>query len=101
MYIGENLIFDIRNELFRGIIYEDISWFDNKNRAPGILGNVLSEDIASLNGLTTEYLAILIEAFLGLAVGIVIALCFTWKMGLITLAIIPFVVIGSIMSSRL
>ena len=78
MYVGENLTFDIRIKLFKGIIYKQISWFDNKDRAPGILSNVLSEDIGALNGMTTEHLAVLVEAFLSLIIGIIIAMFFTW-----------------------
>lgn len=81
----------MRLKLFESIIYKSIQWFDNKDRAPGILGNILSEDIGALNGLTTEHFAILIEATLGLVFGILIAFFYTWKLGLITLAMIPFV----------
>jgi ATP-binding cassette subfamily B (MDR/TAP) protein 1 len=101
MYVGENLTFEIRNELYKGIIYKHLAWFDSKDRAPGILSNVLSEDIGALNGLTTEHLAILVEAFLGLIVGVILSLIYTWKMGLITLAMVPFVSLGGIMMSRL
>ena len=101
LYVGEILTFDIRDLLFRGIIYKQIAWFDNKDRAPGVLSNVLSEDIACLNGMTTEHFAILLEAFLSLIIGIVIALFFTWRMGLVTIAMIPFVMIGGWLTSRL
>lgn len=55
----------------------------------------------SLNGLTTEHLAILIEAFLGLLIGIILAMSYTWKMGLITIALVPFVSLGGVMMSRM
>jgi ABC-type multidrug transport system fused ATPase/permease subunit len=98
---GENLTFDIRNKLYQGIIYKNISWFDRKDRAPGILSNVLSEDIGVLNGMTTEHLAILIEAYGGLILGLIIALCYTWKMGLVTAAFAPLISFGGVMMSRL
>jgi ATP-binding cassette, subfamily B (MDR/TAP), member 1 len=62
---------------------------------------VLSEDIGHLNGMTTEHLAILIEASLTLLIGMIFAMSFTWKMGLITLVMSPFVSMGGIMMSRL
>jgi len=101
MYVGENLTFDVRNELYKGIIYKHLAWFDSKDRAPGILSNVLSEDIGALNGLTTEHLAILINAFLGLIIGVILAMLYTWQMGLVTLAMVPFVSLGGVMMSRL
>jgi ATP-binding cassette subfamily B (MDR/TAP) protein 1 len=100
-YIGENLTYDVRNELFKGILYKSISWFDNKDRAPGILSNVLSEDIGALNGMTTEHFAIVMEAFLALIIGVILAMLYTWRMGLITLAIVPLVVVGGVVNARL
>lgn len=44
-YLGENLTYTVRGKLFTGIIFKHLGWFDNKERAPGILSNVLSEDI--------------------------------------------------------
>jgi hypothetical protein len=41
-YASENLIFTIRRKLYEGIIYKDISWFDSKDRAPGVLTNIMS-----------------------------------------------------------
>ena len=99
--MGEVLTYDIRMLLFKGMLYKQLAWFDNKDRAPGILSNVLSEDITSLNGMTTEHLSVLLEAFLGLIIGIIIALGFTWQMGLVTLAMVPFVGLGGVLSSRL
>ena len=87
--------------LFKNIVYKDIQWFDNKDRAPGILSNVLSENIGALNGLTTEHLAVMIEASLCLIIGIVIAMIYSWKLGLITLVMVPFVQLGGVLMSRL
>ena len=100
-YVGENLTFDIRKRLFNGIVYKPLEWFDSKGRAPGILSNVLSEDINALNGMTTEHLSILFEAFCGLIIGVFISMFYTWKMGLVTLGMVPFVSLGGVMMSRL
>jgi hypothetical protein len=47
-----------------------VSWFDRKETAPGILTNILSEDITNLNGLTTETIATLVESVIALFAGI-------------------------------
>jgi hypothetical protein len=65
---GENLTLIMRDKLFKSIIYKHVGWFDSRDKAPGILTNILSEDIITLNGMTTESIAIYIEAVLGLAV---------------------------------
>ena len=43
---SENLIHTMRIKLFEAILYKHIGWFDKKERAPGVLGNIIQEDIA-------------------------------------------------------
>jgi ATP-binding cassette, subfamily B (MDR/TAP), member 1 len=98
---GENLTHDVRNLLYKGIIFKHLAWFDRKDRAPGILSNIISEDISILNGMTTEHLGILIEAYGGVIIGAAISLFYNWKMGLITCLFVPFISFGGLMMSRL
>ena len=91
----------MRTLLFSSIIYKDVSWFDSKDKAPGVLSNILAEDITLLNGLSTETVAIYMEGSMGFIIGIIMAFTFTWKMSLITLALCPFMMLGGILRSRL
>ena len=83
------------------MIYKQVSWYDAKDRAPGILSNILSEDITNLNGLTTETVAVLIETFLALFAGIFISAVFEWRMSIVCILATPFVLVGSIIMARL
>lgn len=63
--------------------------------------NILSEDITNLNGLTTETLATLIESFISLFAGIALSAFFQWRMAIICILAIPFVMLGGFMMARL
>jgi ABC-type multidrug transport system fused ATPase/permease subunit len=91
----------VRKELFEGILYKSISWFDNKDKAPGILSNILSEDVSKLNGLTSETIAVVLESFLTLATGIAISFYFSWRVALVGLGCSPFMIVGAVMASKL
>jgi hypothetical protein len=41
-YGSENLTNKIRILLFKELLHKHIGWFDDKNRAPGILGNIIN-----------------------------------------------------------
>lgn len=75
---GDNLTLKLRIKLFESILRKHIGWFDNKERAPGILTNIITEDISAVNGLTTEAIGILIEAFLGITISCLICFIFSW-----------------------
>jgi ABC-type multidrug transport system fused ATPase/permease subunit len=76
---GENLTAAVRVDLVKGILFKQLCWFDRESRAPGILTNVLSEDVQSLNGMTTETISTVVEAFLGLFLGLLVAMFFSWQ----------------------
>lgn len=98
---GENLTLVIRKKLFEGIIYKHIGWFDNKDKAPGVLNNMLQEDITTLNGLTTDTISILSETFLGLIISCIICFHYEWKLGIICTVLSPLLVMGGMFMSKL
>ena len=75
---GDNLSYTLRVKLFAAILRKHVGWFDSKDRAPGVLTNILIEDLIKVNGLTTESLGILIEAALGLIASCLLCFVFCW-----------------------
>jgi len=100
-YASENLIYTFRKLLWEGILYKHVAWFDNIDRAPGVLTNILSEDITELNGLTSDTITHLVEAFLGITIGIILSFIFRWQMAFISLALSPFMLSGAIIMGKL
>lgn len=91
---GENLTLKLRIKLFSSYMSKHIGWFDNKIRAPGILTNILLEDISAVNGLTTETISIAVEAALGLIFSCLICCIFSWQLALIVTVTTPLMVLG-------
>ena len=91
----------LRIMLFESILRKHIGWFDNKDRAPGVLTNIITEDISSVNGLTTEAIAILIEAFLGLVVSCGAVFIFSPSLGIVVTCLTPFMVLGGLGMAKL
>lgn len=95
------MTYDIRVLLFKSLIHKEVSWFDRKERAPGILTNILSEDITNLNGLTTETIGTVVESLFSLLGGIAAAAYYEWRMALVCLALTPFTVMGAALMAKL
>jgi ATP-binding cassette subfamily B (MDR/TAP) protein 1 len=91
---GDNLSFKLRMELFKAILRKHVGWFDNKSRAPGIIVNILLDDIAQINGLTTESTGIVLESALGLFASIFICAIFTWQLAIVVTVLSPLIVLG-------
>jgi ATP-binding cassette subfamily B (MDR/TAP) protein 1 len=98
---GEHLTYKLRVSLFEALLHKNIGWFDNKSRAPGILTNIITEDISSVNGLTTESMSIAVEAGLGLFFSCFICFIFSWQLGFVVMFTSPFMVLGGLGMSKL
>ena len=98
-YGAENLTYAVRVQLFEAILYKHIGWFDDKARAPGVLGNIIQEDISLLNGMTSETYAVALEAALGLLISSAMCLFFSWQVGLIAIVLSPLMVFGGFFMS--
>ena len=91
----------LRIKLFEAILRKHVGWFDNKDRAPGVLTNILTEDISAVNGLTTEAIGIMIEAALGITISCLICFYFTWQLAIVVSLISPFMVLGGLGMAKL
>mmetsp|Transcript_50137 Transcript_50137/g.68506 ORF Transcript_50137/g.68506 Transcript_50137/m.68506 type:complete len:90 (+) Transcript_50137:1082-1351(+) len=88
-------------KLFEALMLKHIGWFDNKNRAPGILTKVLIEDITQVNGLTTDTIGIIMEAILGLALSCGVLYFFCVPLALVCTVCSPFMVLGGLGVAKL
>ena len=77
--MGEKLTKELRENLIEEIMHKQISWFDREDRAPGILTNVISSDIASLNGMTSEVIVTIFELAAIVIIGMSAGIYFSWK----------------------
>lgn len=98
---GDNLTLKLRVKLFESILRKHIGWFDNKDRAPGILTNIITEKISQVNGLTTEAIGIMVEAALGLTISCLICFFFSWQLAIIVTILSPFMVLGGLGMAKL
>lgn len=100
-YMGEKMTYHIRIKIVEEILHKQISWFDREDRAPGILTNIISAEITSLNGMTSETLVTLFELGSTCVLGFTGGLIFSWEATLIACLCSPIMVVGMYMMSTL
>ena len=98
---GDNLTLRLRIKLFEAYLNKHIGWFDNKERAPGVLTNIITEDISSVNGLTTEAIGIMVEAGLGITISSMVCFFFSWQLAIVVTLISPFMILGGLGIAKL
>ena len=98
--IGENITLHIRQSLYAALIKKHIGWFDKRENAPGVLTSVLASDVQTLNGMSTEGLAVICESMFALICGIALGFAFSWKVALVALGCTPFMMLGGFINAK-
>lgn len=62
---------------------------------------MLAKDVQTLNGVSTEALAVAAEAMAAMLGGIIVAFIFTWKVALVACAVAPFMIVGGIVGAKM
>jgi ABC-type multidrug transport system fused ATPase/permease subunit len=82
-------------------MHKSVGWYDDKNRTPGVLTNMLTEEISSVNGMTTESLGVAVEAILGLFFSCLMCFLFSWQVALVVCVSSPLMVLSGLGITRL
>ena len=92
--MGEKLSYTVRLELLESVLHKQISWFDSEHHAPGIITKIMSENVVDLNGMTSELIVTIVEAFLMLALAIIGGIVICYQQAVVASILSPIIVGG-------
>ena len=99
-YGGDNLACTLRLKLFSSILSKHPSWHENSEKSPGVLTNVLIDDISAVNGLTSEVRGLQLEGTFGMIISTVICGIFSWRLAIITIFVNPLLIASGLLTAR-
>ncbi|XP_054547892.1 ATP-binding cassette sub-family B member 5 [Talpa occidentalis] len=86
---GEILTMRLRHLAFKAMLYQDISWFDDKENSTGALTTILATDIAQIQGATGSRIGVLTQNATNMGLSVIISFIYGWEMTLLILSIAP------------
>jgi len=101
MILGANLVKSYRKKVFEKFLNLHLSFYDLESNSPGSLLTRLSNDANQLNSLMLSilgYTSICISIFI---VGLIIGCLFEYRLTLISLSFIPFIILSNILTKIL
>ena len=92
-WVGERILADLRTELFGHLQQLSLGFYE-RNRA-GVLISRMTNDVEAIDQLVTDGVTTLAQSTLLLTGTAILLLVLDWRLALATLAVIPFMSIGS------
>ena len=99
-YFSSILTYNIRKSLYSNVLRKHMSWHDEAENSPGVISAILASDAQKLNGITSEPVSHMSEAFFSVATGIVLGFYFSWPIALCVLCLIPLLMIATVIKNK-
>ena len=99
-HVSQEIIQGFRAELYEKILRKDIGWHDQRDNGAGIMTATLASDVQLLNGVSSEGMAVMVEAFAAVICGFVASIIFSWPIALIGVGVLPFILICGIIVAK-
>src|SRR5205814_5236045 len=97
--IGQNVMYDIRLQIFSHLQHQSLSYFD---RNPvGRLISRLTNDVDALNELLSSGVVTIVGDLVTLVGAVGLMFVLDWRLALVTLAVLPFIAIATSFFQRL
>ncbi|TML77833.1 MAG: ABC transporter ATP-binding protein [Actinobacteria bacterium] len=94
-WVGERILTDLRKQLFGHLQRLSLGFYE-RNRA-GVLISRMTNDVEAIDQLVTDGVTTLAQSTLTLGGTAVLLLVLDWRLALATLAVIPFMSIGTVL----
>ena len=95
IYIKLNEI--VKLEKILSTPFQDIAYFDDPYHGTGQLTSRLATDASKVKGATSSRISVLVQVSFTAAAALGVAFYYSWKLTLLVMAFVPFLVFGGIM----
>eukprot|EP00475_Leptophrys_vorax_P029977 TRINITY_DN4448_c0_g1_i1.p1 TRINITY_DN4448_c0_g1~~TRINITY_DN4448_c0_g1_i1.p1 ORF type:complete len:1075 (-),score=270.04 TRINITY_DN4448_c0_g1_i1:354-3551(-) len=94
--VGERITKRLRFDVFRSLLRQEISFYDDPKNASGVLATRLGVDSEQVRKITTDWTGMLLQVAVCALGGLLIAYLTNWRMAFLLTAFCPFIVLSGL-----
>jgi len=98
--VGERLTKRLRSDTFRGMLRQDVTWFEDEANGVGVLSSRLATDVKYVRLVAGQGTASVLETVSALTTGIIISLTASWEIFLVMLAMVPILGVAEMLNMQ-
>ncbi|KAL1786649.1 bile salt export pump [Sigmodon hispidus] len=98
---GELLTKRLRKFGFKAMLGQNIGWFDDLRNNPGVLTTRLATDASQVQGAAGSQIGMMVNSFANIAMAIIIAFVFSWKLSLVMSCFFPFLAFSGALQTKM
>ena len=98
--ISSFLTSNLRKMIFKKYLELDMEFFDKIENSPGALLTKLSIDTVQLNSVFQMIIGDLFHSFGSLVTGLTLAICYDWRLTLVSFCFIPFIILSNLLVAQ-
>ncbi|CAG8981035.1 hypothetical protein HYALB_00008188 [Hymenoscyphus albidus] len=98
--VAEKLLYRVRVLSFRSLFEQSVEWHQSSDRSPSMLLSVITKDTAALGGFTGSVAGTIFAVFVNFLVAIITSHIIAWKIAIVCLTMVPFLLGAGIMQLR-
>ena len=98
---GERLTKRVRTRMFQSMLQQEMGWFDRQENSTGALCARLSSNAQAVSGATGAKVGQIMQGLATLFCSLGLGLYYNWKVGLVSFAFIPLLIVGMVLQMML
>ncbi|KAJ5526496.1 ABC transporter integral membrane type 1 [Penicillium frequentans] len=99
-WAADQILYRTRVASLRSLLSQTMTWHSSEGRSPGVLVAYITGDASSLSGLTGTTIGLLLATAVNLFAGVIISFVVAWKISIVLLPTIPFLLVAGVMKLR-
>ena len=100
-FVSERIVYSVRVLSFRSLFKQDLQWHQSNGRSPSMLLSYITRDGNALAGLSGSVIGTLFSITVNLIAAIVLTHIIAWRIALVCLCLVPFLLGAGLMELRI